>query len=119
MHSWRRGVVASVVRRMNEVTLHRVRLVLGWVTIFGWVYHQVKSALHPSGIAISSTSFGWGKRWNVTSAGWQVTLCDPIWYVSSSSSVATSVSKLLYLCYFVTLLLYFMYLVANNTTIRI
>jgi len=32
---WRRGVVASVVRRMNEVTLRRARLVLGWVTVFG------------------------------------------------------------------------------------
>jgi len=28
---------------------------------------------------------GWGKGGNVTSAGWQVTLCDPIWYVSSRS----------------------------------
>jgi len=28
---WRRGVVASVVRRMNEVTLRRARLLLGWV----------------------------------------------------------------------------------------
>ena len=33
--SWWRGVVASVVRRMNEVTLRRARLVLGWVTVFG------------------------------------------------------------------------------------
>ena len=37
---WRRGVVASVVRRMNEVTLRRARLVLGWVTVFGRVYHH-------------------------------------------------------------------------------
>ena len=37
----------------------------------------------------SSTSFGWGKGGNVTSAGWQVTLCDPIWHVSSRSGVAT------------------------------
>jgi len=28
-----------------------------------------------------------------------VTLCDPIWHVSSSSGVATSVSELLYPCY--------------------
>ena len=28
---------------------------------------------------------GWGKGWNVTSAGWQVTLCDPIWHMSSRS----------------------------------
>ena len=39
--SWRLGVVASVVRRMNEVTLHRARLVvLGWVTVYGRVYHH-------------------------------------------------------------------------------
>ena len=37
---WRLGVVASVVRRMNEVTLRRARLVLGWVTVFGRVYHH-------------------------------------------------------------------------------
>jgi len=36
----RLGVVASVVRRMNEVTLRRARLVLGWVTVFGQVYHH-------------------------------------------------------------------------------
>jgi len=38
--TWRRGVVASIVRRMNKVTLRRVRLVLGWVTVFGRVYHH-------------------------------------------------------------------------------
>ena len=31
------------------------------------------------------TVIGWGKGGNVTSAGWQVTLCDPIWHVSSRS----------------------------------
>ena len=36
---WRRGVVVNVVRRMNKVTLRRVRLVLGWVTVCGRVYH--------------------------------------------------------------------------------
>jgi len=28
---------------------------------------------------------GWGKGGNVTSAGWQVILCDPMWYASSHS----------------------------------
>jgi len=37
---WRLRVVASVVRRMNEVTVHWARLVLGWVTVFGRVYHH-------------------------------------------------------------------------------
>jgi len=46
---------------------------------------QVNSALHPSGAAKSSTSFGWGIGRNVTAAGWQVTLCDPIWHVISRS----------------------------------
>jgi len=37
--TWRRGVVVSGVRRMNEVNPRRARLVLGWVTVFGQVYH--------------------------------------------------------------------------------
>ena len=37
--SWRRGVVVSDVRRMNEVNARRARLVPGWVTVFGRVYH--------------------------------------------------------------------------------
>ena len=36
---WRRGVVVSGVRRMNKVNARRARLVPGWVTVFGWVYH--------------------------------------------------------------------------------
>jgi len=36
---WRRGVVASGVRRMNEVNARRARLVLKWITVFGQVYH--------------------------------------------------------------------------------
>jgi len=35
------GVVASVVRRMNEVNLHRARLVLGWEIVFGRVQRSV------------------------------------------------------------------------------
>ena len=36
---WRRGVVVIGVRRMNEVNARRARLVTGWVTVFGRVYH--------------------------------------------------------------------------------
>jgi len=61
--------------------------------------------LHPSGVAKSSTSFGWGKGGNVTSAGWQVTLCDPIWHVSSRSGVGGPACKLLYAVLYFTLLL--------------
>jgi len=35
----RRGVVVSGVRRMNEVSARRARLVPGWVTVFERVYH--------------------------------------------------------------------------------
>jgi len=37
--SWRRGAVVSGVRRMNEDNARRARLVPGWVTVVGWVYH--------------------------------------------------------------------------------
>jgi len=36
---WRRRVVISGVRRMNEVNARRARLIPGWVTVFGRVYH--------------------------------------------------------------------------------
>jgi len=45
--------------------------------------------LHPVYSRYTGTSFGWGKGGNVTSAGWQVTLCDTMWRVSSRSGVAT------------------------------
>jgi len=38
-HSWWHGLLVSIVRHMNEVTLRRARLVLGWVTVCGRVYH--------------------------------------------------------------------------------
>ena len=34
-----RGIVVSCVRRMNEVNARRARLVLGWVIVFGRLYH--------------------------------------------------------------------------------
>jgi len=54
---------------------------------------QVNWASHPSGVAKSSTSFGWGKGGKVTSAGWQVTLCDLIWHVISRSGVVISITN--------------------------
>ena len=51
----------------------------------------------------SSTSFGWGKGGKVTSAGWQVTLCDLIWHVISRSGVVISITN----CYIRFTLLYF------------
>jgi len=42
-------------------------------------------------------SLGWRKGGNVTSTGWQITLCDPIWHVSSHSG--ETVCDLLYTSY--------------------
>ena len=36
---WRHGVVVSGICRMNEDKKRRARLVSGWVTVFGQVYH--------------------------------------------------------------------------------
>ena len=41
------------------------------------------------GVTKLSTSLGCGKGGNVTSAEWQVTLCGPIWHVSSRSGEAS------------------------------
>ena len=56
-------------------------------------------------VAKLSTSFGWGKGGKVTSAGWQVTLCDLIWHwhVISHSGVVISITN----CYIRFTLLYF------------
>jgi len=51
---------------------------------------QVNSALHPSAVAKSSTSFGCGKGGKVTVARWQVTLCDPICHVISRNGEVIS-----------------------------
>ena len=50
---------------------------------------QTRSAQHciPPGSLNRVPALAGGKDWNVTSAGWQVTLCDPIWHVSSSTAV--------------------------------
>jgi len=61
------------------------------ISMFPDLKTQVNSALHASGVAKSSTSFGWGKGGKVTSAWWQVTLCDLIWHVISRSGVVISI----------------------------
>ena len=61
---------------------------------------EVNSALHPSGVAKSSTSFIWGKGGKVTAVGWQVTLCDPIWHVISRNGVVISITNCYIRVYF-------------------
>jgi len=38
-NGWRRSVVVSGIGLINEVNRHWARLVLGWVTVCGWVNH--------------------------------------------------------------------------------
>jgi len=97
--------------RMNDVTLRLKTLVLIVVylnmrnsrvyttSVFN-LANQVNSALHPSGVAKSSIPavIGWGKGGNVTSAGCQVTACDPVWH-ASSRGVVRRVCELLYAVY--------------------
>jgi len=80
-------VLALVLKHVNSNDLRKLSLT-PWTQHVGLPTTWVNSALHPSGVAKSSTSFGWGKGGNVTSAGWQVTLCDPIWHVSPVAVMA-------------------------------
>ena len=87
--------MVSGVRRMNEVNARRAPLVPGWVTVFGRVYHlgnkptkSTQPCTPPGSLNRVPASAG-GKGGSVTSAGWQVTQCDPMWHVSSRSGVAT------------------------------
>ena len=54
---------------------------------------HVNSALHPSGVAKLSTSFGCGNGRKVTTARWQVTLCDPLWHVIFHSGALISITN--------------------------
>jgi len=48
---------------------------------------QANSAFHPSGVGKWITGLvGWGEGGAPSPVGWQVTLCDPIWQVTSHSS---------------------------------
>jgi len=51
---------------------------------------------------ILETTFGWGKGGKVTTSGWQLTLCDPMWHVTFHTSVVISITN----CY---ILVYFLY----------
>jgi len=81
------GVVVSGVRRMNEVKRISgpVSTGMGDRLQVGIPSRYVTSQLGQLSLA---SIFGWGKGGNVTSVGWQVTQCDPMWHVSSRSGVA-------------------------------
>ena len=64
---------------------------------------QVNSALHPSGVTINRVPASAGLNAGKSRiAGWQVTLCDPLWHVISRSGVVISITN----CYILPLPLY-------------
>ena len=76
-----------MVCSMNEVTIQWARLVLGWVTHLQAdtlpqnVNKPTKSTqpcIIPGSLNHVPALIGWGLGWNVTSAGWQLTLYDPM-----------------------------------------
>ena len=56
----------------------------GCMSVYNQPAGSTQPCIPPGSLNQSSTGFGG----NVTSAGWQVTLCDPMWHVSSRSGEA-------------------------------
>jgi len=88
------AVVASFVARTSCSTLSPVSAGMGnrlWAGIPPWYVTNPTRSTQPcipqGSLNRVPALIGWGKGGNVTSAGWQVTLCDPIWHGSSRSSV--------------------------------
>jgi len=60
-------------------------VVVSFVVLFGWVYHlsnrpprSTRSCITLGSLNRVPALIGWSKGGNVTSAGWQVTLRDPV-----------------------------------------
>ena len=89
--------------RLSSESVHSLLPVLQLFTCwFKYCTRLTQPCLHPSEVAKSSTSFGWGKLGKVTAAGLQVTLCVPIWHVISRSGVVIWITN----CYIQFTLLY-------------
>ena len=67
----------------------------------------------PGSLNRMSALIGWGRGGNVTSAEWQVTLCDHVWHVSSRSSEACARTTILLF-----ILLYFTEMMTGNKNIE-
>jgi len=71
--------------------------------LMGSLTRSTQPCIFPGSLNRVPASAG-GKGGNVTSAGWQVSLCDPMWHVSSRSGVATlRIATHLLLAYLLTL----------------
>ena len=59
----------SIVRRMNEVTLHPARLVLGWVTVFGYTIMVCNQLTRLTQLCIPPVSLNRVPAWAGVKAG--------------------------------------------------
>jgi len=91
---WFSAVVASFVVRTKLLNVEPVSTGMGDRLLGGIPPRYVTKPTRSTQPCIPLGSLnrvpaliGWGKGGNLTSAGWQVTLCDPIWHVSSRSGV--------------------------------
>jgi len=78
---WRCGVMVNNVALLNQ---HWAQWVLGWVIVFGWVYHLanwVDSAFHPSGLG----SVKWGPALAGNAKAWFIPFADK--HVGDSNTV--------------------------------
>jgi len=57
----------NIIGRINEVTLRRARLVLGWVTVFGG---KTTSVFHQATQANSASYSQWDKKWVPAKVRW-------------------------------------------------
>ena len=98
LNDWRHGVVVSGVCQWTKLT--HVGPGYNWdgYTISGCNQptRSTQPCIPPGSLNRVPASAG-VKGGNVTSAGWQVTLCDPIWHVSSRTGEASC--ELLYSVY--------------------
>jgi len=88
---WRfSAVVALSSHERSCSTLSPVSTGMGdrlWAGIPPWYVIKPTMSIQPC-IPLGSLNWvpaliGWGKGGNVTSAGWQVTLCNPIWHLAA------------------------------------
>jgi len=87
---WPGLTVTRTLVSINVVTLRRTQLILGWVTVCGWVNQPPRTTqpfIPPWYVNRVPAFLARVRQGTFTCVGCQVTLCDPIWQVTSRSSV--------------------------------
>jgi len=83
---WRRGVVVSGVRRMNKVNPRRARLgdrLRAGIPSCSKLTRSTQPSIPPGSLNRVPASAAVKAGMSAVSGGSQLTLCDPVWHVSS------------------------------------